>query len=299
MADAQHPLEALERGRAWVDLGRTHHRFQVSGADAATWLGDLVTGPVAGLAEGQATRSLLLTPTGRIRADLWVGRLPGDRFLLLQGLDQPESVDALLARYVLSSDVTIAPHQDGVVSLPAPISPPAIATWVIGPSPLDEGCRVIGLPSASNAEQIVAATEPDLIHVDAAIVDAWRIRQGLARFPADLSSDSFPAEDPAAQAAIDTTKGCFLGQESVAKIRNLGHPTHLVRAFRGPAGVSAGDQVLPAEEGEPPVGLVTSATSDRDGGTAVIARIRWPGSPQAPAGLRTSLGGLESRTSVR
>ena len=75
--------------------------------------------------------------------------------------------------------------------------------------------------------------------VDAAAVETWRIRSGRPRFPVDLTTESFPAEDPAAEAAIDTTKGCFLGQESVAKTATFGHPTHLVRAFTvdGPAAV--------------------------------------------------------------
>ena len=102
-------LEALERERASVGLqgwGLT----EIRGADAEGWLNDLVTASIDRLAEGEALRSFLLSPTGRIRADVYV--LParaGEGFLLLQGPGQPDAIADLLAPYVLSSEVELAP----------------------------------------------------------------------------------------------------------------------------------------------------------------------------------------------
>ena len=62
----------------------------VRGADAGAWLHDLVTADVEGLAAGQSRRSLLLTPTGRIRADFHVARIDDNTFFLLQAGEQPE-----------------------------------------------------------------------------------------------------------------------------------------------------------------------------------------------------------------
>ncbi len=62
------------------------------------------------LAEGEALRSFLLSPTGRIRADVLVLRSrAGEGFLLLQGPGQPDAIADLLAPYVLSSEVELAP----------------------------------------------------------------------------------------------------------------------------------------------------------------------------------------------
>ncbi|HET7928017.1 MAG TPA: hypothetical protein VFM40_00525, partial [Actinomycetota bacterium] len=98
-------LEALERERAFVDL-RGWGLTEVRGADALGWLNDLVTASVGGLAEGEALRSFLLSPTGRIRADVRVLRArEGAGFLLLQDTAQPETIADLLAPYILSSDV--------------------------------------------------------------------------------------------------------------------------------------------------------------------------------------------------
>ena len=54
-------------------------------------------------------------------------------------------------------------------------------------------------------------------------IEVWRIRRGVARMGSDFDRTSIPAE-AGLSSTIDVTKGCFLGQESVARVRNLGHP---------------------------------------------------------------------------
>lgn len=98
-------VRALDEGRAFVD-GSGLRMVEVGGGDAAAWLNDLVTAGVEDLAENEAVRSLLLTPTGRVRADFHVARA-SERFLLLQDPDQPKAIDDLLEPYVLSSDVAL------------------------------------------------------------------------------------------------------------------------------------------------------------------------------------------------
>src|SRR5438132_10628083 len=83
---------------------------EVTGSDARGWLNDLVTGPVGTLRSGRATRSLLLTPTGRIRADFTVADT--GRLTLLQDGAQPHAIDGLLAPYVLSSDVEMSDESE-------------------------------------------------------------------------------------------------------------------------------------------------------------------------------------------
>src|SRR5919199_4022863 len=93
----------LRDGRAVVDLSfwRT---VAVSGRDAWTWLNDLASADLSALGPGRARRSLLLSPTGRVRADFTVAVADGDP-LLIQDPAQPASAAALLSRYVLSSEV--------------------------------------------------------------------------------------------------------------------------------------------------------------------------------------------------
>ncbi len=110
-------VDALDDGRASVDRS-SDRMLLVRGADARRWLGDLVTADVATLRTGSSVRSLLLTPTGRIRADMWIACTDDETFLVLQASDQAESVVDMLRPYVLSSAVTL---QDATGTLSAAV----------------------------------------------------------------------------------------------------------------------------------------------------------------------------------
>ncbi len=215
----------------------------VRGVDAERWLNDLVTAGVADVPERSSVRSLMLTPTGRIRAEFHVLRLP-EGFLLVQGSDQPEPVDEILAPYVLSSAVELSAGNARLVLAPG-----------------DDGWRAALDPPAGSVE------------VDAAAAERWRIEHAVVLFPVDLDRDSLPAEAGLDVPPVtDTAKGCFLGQESVAHVRNLGHPTRVVLPASADGSVRAGDVLF---AGETKVGVVTSAAERSDATAAVLARVRW------------------------
>lgn len=268
------PLEdqitALEEGRAYVervDLTTT----VVSGADARSWLHDLVTADVDSLGRFQTRPSLLLTPTGRIRATFILFGLGGPDVLLVQPADQPAQVSDLLSPYVLSSDVALEPSPLRVVSLPAARAAPSWVAEAWRPGVLGNGLDLlIGSLKDDLADARRHLVEEGLTAAAPGALEALRIRRGIPRFPVDLDEDSLPAEADL-EPAFDFTKGCFLGQESVAKVRNLGHPPRLALALRAEAPVSAGEAVLAGDE---PVGVVTSATPIAEG-TALLARVRW------------------------
>jgi folate-binding protein YgfZ len=247
-------LDALEQERAFVDLS-AWRKVVVSGADAVRWLNDLLTADVASLGSGQAHRSLLLTPTGRIRADVHVVRRESD-VLLLQSSDQPDHIGLALHPYALSSDVVlhdatqevslIAVHGDAATLVGYPCHTPSALGSGIGMVPAS------GRPSWRLGEALANA---GLVEVGAAAVDAWRIRRGIARLGADFDRDALPAE-ARLEDAIAFDKGCFLGQESVAKVRNLGHPPRVLRHVSVPGELKAG---APVRSGGERVGEVTSA----------------------------------------
>src|ERR1044071_7701902 len=91
-------LDVLLAGRGFVDLSGMR-TIRVDGADATAWLHDLLTADIARLTPGTACRSLLLTPTGHVRADVHVVRRAGD-VLLLQDPRQPESIETALRPYI-------------------------------------------------------------------------------------------------------------------------------------------------------------------------------------------------------
>jgi folate-binding protein YgfZ len=268
MTSLRDGVAALQEGRARVDLS-SWWKLGVHGADAEGWLNDLLSAELSGIAAGEARRSLLLTPTGRIRAAATVTRFE-DGYLLLQDATQPKPIEQLLDPYVLSSDVRLTDRTDdlSLFAFPGPGGPPDVAVSdgasTFSPSVLGPGTDVVG-PTGS---------EPTLPGAVASVgledVETWRVLRGVARFGVDLSTDSLPQEADTGQ-LIAYGKGCFLGQEAVARVRNLGHPPFVLLAADAPATVAPGETLM-AEDRE--AGAVTSST-DSGTGAALIARVRW------------------------
>jgi hypothetical protein len=263
-------LVALEEERAFLDRS-AWRKVRVTGGDALTWLGDLLTADIAGLEPGRGCRSLLLTPTGRIRADVQVARRDDDLFLL-QAPEQPEHIGLALSAYVLSADVSLEDRTNDL----ALFTVPSRAASVVGihgatePSSVGPGIDVLvdaGKPAWRFVEACIAA---GLEEAGGDAYEVWRVRRGIARMGRDFDGRSLPAE-AGLEATIDSEKGCFLGQEAVARVRNLGHPPRLLRHLHGPGPIAPGEGVF---AGSSAVGEVTSAAPDGDGST-VIARVRW------------------------
>jgi folate-binding protein YgfZ len=275
-------LVALREGRGYANLS-AWRKVHVTGSDVAEWLNDLISADIAGLEPGRSRRSLLLGPTGRIRADFTVAPFE-DGSLLTQDPEQPGAIDDLLRPYVLSSDVRLADRSDdfALLAIPEQALPKASARWA--PSALGRGEDVLvdlGDDAFPAAVETLAAA--GLVEAGLESLEAWRVERGVARFGTDLLEDSLPHE-AAVDDLIAYSKGCFLGQEAVAKVRNLGHPPKVVLRAVTDGRVGAGDAV--STDGHE-VGLVTSATPLPDGRTALILRVGWS---VREAALRTSSG---------
>jgi tRNA-modifying protein YgfZ len=263
-------LSALEEERAFLDRS-PWRKVRVTGADAVAWLGDLLTADIAALEPGRGCRSLLLTPTGRIRTDIQVARREDD-LVLLQAPDQPQHIGLALSTYILSSDVSLEDRTNDL----ALFTVPGRAASLVGihgatePSSVGPGIDVLvdaGKPAWRFVEACIAA---GLEEAGGDAYEVWRVRRGIARMGPDFDERSLPAE-AGLEAAIDSDKGCFLGQEAVARVRNLGHPPRLLRHLHGPGSIAVGEPVFAAPNA---VGEVTSAAGDGDGST-VLVRVRW------------------------
>jgi len=251
----------------FADLSRWW-KFGLFGSGTSTWLNDIVTTGVDELRPYETRRTLLLDRTGRIRADFHVFVMPDESLLVVQDPVQPRPAADILAPYVLSADVTIT---DRTTDLGLICHPRTGWTMVEAWSP---GVLENGFDQLIPAGQVGERRKEMGAHLEASEQDleVWRILRGQPRFGVDVGEDALPSE-AGLDYLVDTSKGCFLGQESVAKVRNLGHPPRLVLPFH------AGGQVYPMAlihaDGEE-VGRVTSVVPFDDGeGTACIGRIRW------------------------
>jgi folate-binding protein YgfZ len=259
---------AGHEGTWFVDLSGWR-KTRVTGPDAAAWLHDLVTADVAGLSPGTSRRSLLLTPTGRIRADFSVARTD-DAFLLLQSPDQADDVADLLRPYRLSSQVEADDVGDALALFAVPDGQEATGLPELTPSVVGPGRDVL-LPGDPRAdERARPVRDLGLAEAGVATLESWRVRRGIPRMGADFAPGALPAE-----VALDHTiadKGCFLGQEAVAKVRNLGHPTRVLLHVSADGPLGAG-QAIVSDDSE--VGTVTSATEIPGGGWVALASVRW------------------------
>jgi folate-binding protein YgfZ len=260
-------LAALLDERAFLELAV--RVIRVTGADASAWLHDLVTTDVSSLEPGRAGRSLLLTPTGRISADVTVVR-DAEGFLLVQDAGQSERIEAMLDRYILSSDVVLRDVTDETVvfSVPGDVSVPDAAMFA--PAAAGPGVGAV-VPRDAADEAAARLARTGLTRAGADALEVWRILGGVPRFGADVDRDSLPAE-AGLEWTIDRTKGCFLGQESVARVANLGHPPKVLRHLHADGDVVPG---APVAAGDVEVGHITSAARALDGHVVAIARVRW------------------------
>ena len=274
------PVALLASGEGFADLS-FWRKIALSGSEAGGWLQDLISADIEDLLPGQARRSLLLSPTGRVRADFSVA-LTEQGWLLLQDPTQPRPIDQLLAPYVLSADVALEDRTEDVALFAFPgrrVYAPAHGSSTpscLGPGGLDL------IPSMAHRETLMAALEDLFVRVGNDAVEEWRIRAGIPLFGVDATEDDLPQE-AGFDEAVAFDKGCYLGQEAVAKVRNLGHPRRLVLHLEADGAVSPGDQVQ--SDGNE-VGIVTSAVAHRDGST-LLARVKWD-ARDLP--LRTSSG---------
>jgi folate-binding protein YgfZ len=274
-------VELLRSGKAFADLSYWR-QVAVSGSDAMEWLDDLVTADLADLTPGRARHALFLTPTGGVRASITV-TVPDGSFLLVQDPTQPRPIQELLEPYILSSDVALQDRTGGLAIFAFPgltEAPEKPGTAQSAPSCLGEGVDLIA-PEKDRDSLLRSLSEP-YVHAGNEEVEAWRVAAGIPRFGVDALDGDLPQES-GLNSAVSREKGCFPGQEAVAKVDTLGHPRRLVLALEGDGPASPGDAVL-LDGSE--VGEITSAVAIGDR-TLLLARLRW----EARDGrLRTVLG---------
>ncbi len=263
-------LERLLAGQAFIDLS-SWRKLAVSGSDAFAWLNDLISADLTGLARGESRRSLLLSPTGRMRADFTVTPYR-DGFLLLQDFVHPHAIERLLGRYVLSSDVVLDDVTDEVGLLAFPDrfeQPPQVDDAVLAtPSCLGSGTDML-IPMEQR-EEVAAMLANVLLKANTNDVEVWRVFRGFPRFGVDVGEDDLPQEG-ALTDAVSFEKGCYVGQEAVAKVRNLGHPRRVLVRVEASGPLTAGEPVC--VDGTE-VGTVTSAV-ETPKGTRGLAKVRW------------------------
>jgi tRNA-modifying protein YgfZ len=229
LAQTSQPAVAL-RPRAFV---------RVSGPDAEDYLQRMVSNDVEVLAVGDACDALLLTPKARMIATLRVWRRGAEDFLLLTETELGEAVVNELRRMRFAAKCEVEPEEHS-------------SAVVFGG---EEGIpnQEYGLPAR---EVLDAELKPTLAADE---LERMRIEAGTPRYGLELDDRVLPAEAGLDRTHISFTKGCYPGQEPIARLHYRGHVNRRLRALEAEAAVP-GDEL--SHEGKV-VGRVTSAVAGR------------------------------------
>jgi folate-binding protein YgfZ len=269
---------------------------RVAGPDAVAYLQGQLSQDVAALAMGATAPTFVLAPTGKVDAWGRVTRRAGDELVLDVDGGHGEALLARLRRFLLRTKADVDPLDWRAVALRGP---GAVAA-------ADAAAAELRVPAGWPGVEGVDLLGPDVVPPPGVATtgsDAYeslRIRAGVPALGAELSESTIPAEAGrwVIDASVDFTKGCFTGQELVARIDSRGG--HVPRPLRGlvvpGAGApAAGDRVV---VGGDEVGRVTSVAPRPGGGSVALAVVGRAVAPPADATLVGAGGGPERAATV-
>jgi folate-binding protein YgfZ len=268
-------------------------KLRVTGADAAEYLQGQVTNDVEALEPGEGQYAVLLDRKGHMQADMRILRRPAAQELWID--TEPEGLEATrkhlqtykIGREVEVTDVTA---ERAILSLIGPRS-----VEIAGTPPLPEyaceetsvaGVDCLAVGTRNGIDLIAAAEDSDrlretllgagAVEVGPEAIEILRIEAGVPRFGAEMGTETMPAEAGIVEDAVSFTKGCYIGQETVARLHYKGKPNRLLRGLRLSAPAAPG-AVL--RIGEKEVGALGSACVSPALGAIGLAIVRREAEP--------------------
>lgn len=248
---------ALRDGRGFVELAGWSS-VTLAGNDRQAFLNNFCTNDVKRLAPGESCEAFITNVKGKVLGHGLVSSRAQELVFVTVPGQAPDLV-AHLERYVIREDVEIRDSTTERAYLLLTGHPPTIdANWVPWPVLADQRAGLVEcLPSDVNIVR-QALVDAGLVPCDDAAFQTLRIEAGLPLYGIDFNADNFPQEVGRNDRAISFTKGCYLGQETVARIDALGHVNQQITGvrFAGPDVPAAGTELT--ADGKP-AGRVTSA----------------------------------------
>jgi folate-binding protein YgfZ len=271
-------MAALAHGAAIHDLGWLC-RVAVRGEDRFRWLSGMVTNMVNDLAPGAGAWNLVLNAQGRIQGDLHVWR-EGDALELEIAADQRDKLIAHLEHFIIMDDVELAPMEGETalgltgplagevldrLSLPS-LAEPMTATrveWNGIDLKMMRGYGALAqhyelwFPLAQTARVWKFLRAAGAVPVGAASLEAFRVAEGIPAYGIDIAERDLPQETSQMR-ALHFSKGCYLGQEIVERIRSRGSVHRHLRSLEltGPVPPAGTELTI---EGDSAAGQITSA----------------------------------------
>jgi folate-binding protein YgfZ len=295
-------MDSLLHSAGVSDLG-WRGKILVTGSDRLRWLNGMVSNTVQSLPEGEGNYSFLLSVQGRIQGDCYVYHRAGD-LLLDTGFDQIPALMRHLDHFIIMDDVELADvsYQWTALSLAGPGAPRVLATLGFAPSPSSLGnarpenarlfsARIGEVPCTIVEAYHVAVPRFELWFAPEHVLAVWETLQAAGATPCgveamealrvleatplygiDLNDRDLPQETGQAR-ALNFSKGCYLGQEIVERIRSRGKVNREFRQFALQGGQPA-QLPIDLRSGEQSVGRITSTASLSGSGLLGLGFIR-------------------------
>jgi tRNA-modifying protein YgfZ len=269
-------------------------KLLVSGAEAAEYLQGQLTNDVEALGPGESLYAALLDRKGHMQGDMRVLRSGEGTDIWID--TEPEALDAVrrhLEMYKVGREVEVADltAERAILSLIGPRAVEIAGTAALPENVCEEakvsgsGCLAVG--TSTGIDLIVEAAERDrvgeallaagAVEVSPTAAEILRIESGRPRFGAEMGTETMPAEAGIVERAVSFTKGCYIGQETVARLHYKGKPNRHLRGLRLSAPAEPGASL---RLGEKEVGrLGGAAVSPALGplGLAILRREAEPG----------------------
>jgi folate-binding protein YgfZ len=214
---------ALARAAGLVD--RSHREIvRIAGEDRLSWLHSLTTQDLQHLEPGTAAQALVLSPQGHIEHHLTLA----DDGTAVWAHVEPGTAGALLAflesmRFLLKVDLADVTGDFAVLTLMGPQRPAAAPAGAVLAMPDAFGMDVV-VPRDRLGQIVAAVADGGAAVAGLAAYEALRIAAHRPRFGLDTDHKTLPHEVGWIETAVHLTKGCYRGQETVARVHNLGHP---------------------------------------------------------------------------
>jgi folate-binding protein YgfZ len=268
-------------------------KLMLTGADAKAFLQGQVSNDVEQLTPGRGCYAAFLTPKGKMLGDLRV-LATDDALLLDTERSALQELFNMIRRFSIGYDVELHKRtvQAGLLSLVGPGSF-EIAGLADAPEHAHEPFEIDGITARAirtklGVDLLCEAPDTDAlrraleragaVEISEEIAELLRIEHGCPRYGVDIDDTVIPQEAGLNERAVSFTKGCYVGQETVARLFYRGKPNRMLRGLKFSAPLAPGAEL--EFEGRP-VGTVTSTTvSGRFGpiGLAIVRREAPPGS---------------------
>jgi tRNA-modifying protein YgfZ len=255
----------------------------VSGPDAADYLQGQLTNDTEAIEPGAWIYAALLDRKGHMQADMRVLR-PGDGPDLWLDLE-PEGLAAAsrhLQIYKIGREVEVADAGDEYVllSLIGPRATEIARAVETTALRTDEGVDLI-VPTAERDSVRETLLGAGAVEVSPEAAEIVRIEAGRPRFGAEMGTETMPAEASIVEQAVSFTKGCYIGQETVARLHYKGSPNRHLRGLKFSAPAQPGETLVLGEKEVGAVGSAALSPALGPIGLAILRREAEPGTTVA------------------